>query len=130
MSFNKIIIQGRLTATPELRTTQSGTSVCSCSVAVNRRFDKEKTDFINCTAFGKTADFLSKFFQKGQEILMCGELHIDKYEKDGSTRTSANVIVDEVSFCGNKTDNSTQKESKTSTADFEEIAEDDEDLPF
>lgn len=129
MSFNKIIIQGRLTATPELRTTQSGTSVCSCSVAVNRRFNKEETDFINCTAFGKTAEFLSKFFQKGQEILLCGELHIDKYEKDGSTRTSANIIVDEVSFCGSKSDNPTQKESKVSMADFEEI-DDGETLPF
>lgn len=128
--MNKIILKGRLTATPELKQTQNNKDFTFFSVAVNRRFNKEETDFINCCAFGKTAEFIVKYFNKGQEMLCTGELHIDTYEKDGQKRSTAKVVIDEVEFCGNKADNSTQKESQTSTADFEEIAEDDEDLPF
>lgn len=128
--MNKIILKGRLTATPELKQTQNNKDFTFFSVAVNRRFNKEETDFINCCAFGKTAEFIVKYFSKGQEMLCTGELHIDTYEKDGQKRSTAKVVIDEIEFCGNKADNSTQKESQTSTADFEEIAEDDEVLPF
>lgn len=128
--MNKIILKGRLTATPELKQTQNNKDFTFFSVAVNRRFNKEETDFINCCAFGKTAEFIVRYFSKGQEMLCTGELHIDTYEKDGQKRSTAKVVIDEIEFCGNKADNSTQKESQTSTADFEEIAEDDEVLPF
>ena len=103
--MNKVIIKGRLTATPELKTTPSDIYVTDFSVAVNRRFNKEQTDFINCQAWRQTAEFISKYFTKGQEILVIGELHIDKWDKDGETRYATRVSVDDVEFCGSKAEN-------------------------
>lgn len=128
--MNKIIIKGRLTANPELKTTQNDKSFTFVSVAVNRRFNKEETDFINCCAFGKTAEFIVKYFGKGQEILCTGELHIDTYEKDGQKRTTAKVVIDEVEFCGSKTEsqNSPKNDNYEKLDDYS--VEDDEELPF
>lgn len=100
--MNKVIIKGRLTADPELRTTTNGVAVCSFSVAVNRPYNREITDFINCEAWRQKAEFISKYFSKGKEILVSGELHIDKYEKDGETRSVAKIVVDDAEFCGGK----------------------------
>ena len=100
--MNKVILKGRLTATPELKSTTSDIYVTDFSVAVNRRFNKEQTDFINCQAWRQTAEFITKYFTKGQEILVSGELHIEKWDKDGETRYSTRVVVDEVDFCGSK----------------------------
>lgn len=128
--MNKIIIKGRITATPEIKTSQSGKSICNFAVAVNRRFNRDATDFLNCVAFGKTAELVGNYFQKGSMILLCGELHIDKYEKNGEKKTAVSIAVDEVEFCGNKSENTQQKENvAVSSADFEAV-EDDEDLPF
>lgn len=100
--MNKVIIKGRLTAKPELKQTTNGIAVTDFSVAVNRRFNREITDFIPCQAWRQTAEFVNKYFDKGQEILVTGELHIEKYEKDGETRYATRVSVDEVEFCGSK----------------------------
>lgn len=130
--MNVIVIKGRLTADPELRKAGvNQTSVCNFSVAVNRRFEKDKTDFINCEAWGGTAEFISKYFVKGKEISLCGELHIDQYEKDGEKRYSTRIRVDNVEFCGGKNDNTTDSKlatQQTKSQDVEEIADDD--LPF
>ena len=126
--MNKIILKGRLTAEPEIRKTQNDISVCSFTVATNRRFDKEKSDFILCEAWRQTAEFVSKYFTKGKEILVIGELHIDRYDKDGETRYITKINVDEVEFCGSKND-SVEVKSAEITADFTEI-DDDDDLPF
>lgn len=128
--MNVIVLKGRLTADPELKKVGANqTSVCEFSVAVNRRFEKDKTDFMNCQAWGNTAEFISKYFSKGKEIALCGELHIDQYEKDGEKRYSTRVKVDNVEFCGNKNDNVETKPTETKQAEFD-IIEDDEDLPF
>ena len=135
--MNLIVLKGRLTADPELKKVgQKQTSVCDFSIAVNRRFEKEKADFINCQAWGNTAEFISKYFGKGKEIAVSGELHIDQYEKDGEKRYSTRVNVDCVEFCGSKNENTENrpeenkpKEKQSAPADFEEI-EDDDDLPF
>lgn len=132
--MNKVILKGRLTADPEIRKTANDISVCNFSIAVNRRFDREKTDFINCEAWRQTAEFISKYFTKGKEIVVCGELHIDKWEKDGETKYLTKISVDEVEFCGSKNDDNNSSVAPTSMsapapAEFEEIA-DDEDLPF
>ena len=124
--MNKITLKGRLTSKPELKQTTTGITVADFTVAVNRRFNKEQTDFINCQAWKTTAEFVNKYFDKGQEILVVGELHIEKWEKDGETRTASRVVVDEVEFCGNKKDNA---KSTTDDDGFEEIA-DDGDYPF
>lgn len=100
--MNKIILKGRLTANPELRKTPNDVSVATFTIAVNRRFDREKTDFINCEAWRNAAELVSKYFTKGKEILVVGELHIDKTEKDGATRYFTRVVADEIEFCGNK----------------------------
>lgn len=102
--MNKIILKGRLTEDVKLKKTQSDISVATFTVAANRRFDRDKTDFINCEAWRNTADFVSKYFTKGKEIFVVGELHIDKSEKDGNTRYFTKVVVDEVEFCGGKND--------------------------
>lgn len=124
--MNKITLKGRLTAKPELKQTTTGITVANFTVAVNRRFNKEQTDFINCQAWKTTADFVNKYFDKGQEILVVGELHIEKWEKDGETRTASRVVIDEVEFCGSKRDTA---KSTTDDDGFEEIA-DDGDYPF
>ena len=124
--MNKITLKGRLTAKPELKQTTTGITVANFTVAVNRRFNKDQTDFINCQAWKTTAEFVNKYFDKGQEILVVGELHIEKWEKDGETRTASRVVIDEVEFCGSKRDTA---KSKTDDDGFEEIA-DDGDYPF
>lgn len=127
--MNKFIGKGRLTATPELKKTQSDKDFTFFSVAINRRFNKEETDFINCCAFGKTAEFIVKYFSKGQEILFTGELHLDKYVKDDETRVTPKIVIDEVEFCGSKKDNETAK-ANTAPAGFVEVDIDDDTLPF
>ena len=132
--MNIVILMGRLTADPELRTTNNGVSVTSFSVAVDRDYSKEKqTDFINCVAWRNSAEFISKYFSKGQMIALRGSLQQNNYtDKDGNKRTSYNVVVDSANFCGGK---ETQSEpnvnySNVDTSDFEEISVSDEDLPF
>lgn len=126
--MNKVILKGRLTATPELKTTISDIYVTDFSVAVNRRFNKEQTDFINCQAWRQTAEFISKYFEKGQEILVIGELHIDKWDKDGETRYSTRVSVDEVEFCGSKADKQTASQNIEDLVELPDSETDD--LPF
>ena len=129
--MNKVILKGRLTATPELKTTVTDICFTDFSVAVNRRFNKEQTDFINCQAWKQTAEFITKYFTKGQEILSIGELHIEKWLKDDETRYSTRVVVDEVDFCGSKASNQNQKDADTNTNDFTEFTPVEiDDLPF
>lgn len=133
--MNKVILKGRLTATPELKQTPNGVYVTDFSVAVNRRFNKEQTDFINCQAWRTTAEFINKYFDKGQEIIVFGELHIEKYEKDGETKYATRVVVDEVEFCGSKADNKPQEnQDNTEDVNVENMPVasqgDTDDLPF
>lgn len=104
--MNQIIIKGRIVHSPELKTTQSGVNVCRFSVAVDRRFKQngEKvTDFFDCVAWRSSADFVSKYFDKGQEILLSGEMQSRQYEaRDGSKRRAWEISVDNVEFCGSK----------------------------
>ena len=104
--LNKTILIGRLTWDPELKETQSGTSVCNFSIAVNRRYKNAEggydADFINCVAWRQTGEFVSKYFTKGSMVAVVGSLQTRKYEKDGQKRTVTEVLVDEVNFCGEK----------------------------
>jgi single-strand DNA-binding protein len=131
--MNKVILKGRLTHDPELKTTPNGNVVTKFTVAVNRRFDRERTDFINCEAWRNTAEFIGKFFKKGKEISLVGELHIDKSEKEGKTIYYTSVVAEEVEFCGNKGDNQETKEPQyqpSENASSFESLDDDEELPF
>lgn len=104
--LNTAIIMGRLTADPELRTTQSGLSVTSFTVAVDRNYkngDERQTDFINVVAWRGTADFVSRYFKKGQMIAVQGSIQTRGYEdKNGNKRTAVEIVADNVSFCGSK----------------------------
>lgn len=105
--MNVAIIMGRLTADPELRTTQSGLSVCKFTVACDR-YNKDKgADFIRCIAWKNTADMIAKWFSKGKMIAVEGSIQVDNYEdKDGNKRTITSVLVNRVNFCGDKSGNS------------------------
>lgn len=135
--MNIVILKGRLTKNPEIRTTTTGTKVCSFSIAINRRFSREnEADFINCTAWRQTAEFIHKYFEKGQEICISGSLQVRKWEdNDGKTRYSTYVIVDNAEFCGSKKDR--EKTINADVASFDEVGvanidTDDmtDDLPF
>ena len=103
----KVMLIGRLTADPELRTTNSGISVCSFTVAVDRRTKTEnKADFIDCTAWRGEAEFICKYFQKGKPICASGALMTSSYkDKDGNKRKKTFVSVENVEFVpSDKTD--------------------------
>ena len=123
--LNVVVIMGRLTAQPELKTTQNGISVTSFAVAVDRK-DKQ-TDFINCVAWRNNAEFITKYFGKGQMIAIQGTMQQRNYEdKNGNKRTTYDVVVDSANFCGSKQE---KAEPDVDTSDFEEIDTID-DLPF
>ena len=106
--LNKVILMGRLTADPEIRMSQSNKEVMSFSIAVNRRFKRDETDFINCVAWEKTAKFIHTYFRKGQLINVCGSLQTRTWDDaHGNKRYSTEVIVNEVNFCGESQQNGT-----------------------
>lgn len=129
--INSVILMGRLTADPELRQTQNGTAVTSFTVAVDRRFQRDQTDFINVVAWKQTAEFVEKYFKKGSLIALRGSIQQRNYEdKNGNKRTAFEVIADEVSFCGSKGENVAKNGANSaSNLDYEEIPVSD-DLPF
>lgn len=136
MIDNLVILKGRLTANVELKTTPNGKSVCSFSLAVDRGFGENKTtDFINCVAWEQRAEFISKYFAKGSEIRILGEINTRKWQdKDGNNRTAFEIRVIESGFCGSK--NSSQNntpdpldEVANKIGSFAEI-DDSTDLPF
>lgn len=108
--MNLVILHGRITADPTIRTANSGTKIAGFTIAVDRRLkDKttgeRKTDFCRCTAFGKTAEMLERFWTKGKEILVEGELQQNDYTaQDGHEVKSYQVVVNQVHFCGSKND--------------------------
>lgn len=100
--MNVVVLSGRLTKDPEVRATASGTTVTNFSIAVDRRFKREgqpEVDFFNCTAFGKTADAIGKFFNKGRMIVISGSLQNDSYtNKEGRKVTATSVLIEGFSF--------------------------------
>ena len=150
--LNKIILMGRLVRDPELNQTNSGIAVCKFTVAVNRPYQKDKeqkADFINVTAWRGTAEFVSKYFNKGKMIIVEGKLQNNDYtDKDGVKHYSMQVVADNVNFGGGKSENSgtSQAEANSNAIvqtvegaglpiqigdlnDFEEILSDGE-IPF
>ena len=97
--INKAILMGRLTRDPELRHTDSGTPGCSFSIAIDNGYgENRQTDFINCTAWNKTAEFVSKYYTKGKMIIVIGRISTRSWEKDGKKYYSTEVVASEVSF--------------------------------
>lgn len=104
--MNLVILKGRLTKSPTLLFGKSGTGYAIINIAVNRYSkDKESSaDFINCTAFGKTAELIAERFTKGQEILIQGNLKVDVFEKDDKREYKTSVLIEKFEFCGSKKD--------------------------
>lgn len=110
MAFNKVILVGNMVADPELKQTPGGVSVATFRIAVQRRFakpdDAQQADFINIVAWRQTAEFVNRYFAKGSSILVCGALQSRDYtDQNGQKRYITEVVADEVSFVGKKSDN-------------------------
>lgn len=142
MSINNCVLMGRITADLETRQTANGVSVLNFTIAVDRRYqaqgEEKKTDFIDCVAWRNTADFISKYFGKGQMIAVAGEILTDTYtDKDGNKRKKTEISVSNASFCGGKqeTQANAEKPLQVNSApvggndvDFAEV--DSDELPF
>lgn len=124
--LNHITVMGRLVRDIETRTTQNGTQLAMFTIACDRGFGND-TDFIDCVAFKGTAGFVERNFHKGQLILVSGRLESSKWEKDGQKRVNWKVMVNEVNFCGDRHTNVT---ADVSTGGFEEISDEDGEIPF
>ena len=134
--MNKVILIGRLTKDPELRfAAGSGTAVSRFTVAVNRQFKKDETDFISCVAFGKTAETIAQYFTKGKQIAISGSIRTGSYDaQDGTKRYTTDVAVDTFDFIssGNKVDEQGLKDAFGDTLKYDDdiMPADDEDMPF
>ena len=149
-SFNKVILVGNMTADPELKQTTGGISVCSFSIAVNRRFAKpeqgqQNVDFINIVTWRQHAEFVSRYFKKGVPILVCGQLQTRTWtDNQGQKRYATEVVADEVTFVAPASQGGMSAQAPDSytpeaygapafnsagSANFEEIPND-ESLPF
>lgn len=128
---NKVILQGRLTKDPEMRMTTNETAVTGICIAVQRpvaRGSEKTADFINCVAFGKTAELLEKHFTKGKEIAVVGSWRNETWERqDGTKQITAKVYISEIHFCGSKTDDKPSHECEQAGG-FIQV--DDYQLPF
>ena len=142
LNLNKVVLSGRLTSKPELKVTPSGINVCNFSIAIKRR-GAEESDFINCQAWRKIAEFISQYFDKGSAICVTGSIQTRSWnDNNGNKRYATEVVVDEAMFVDSRSDptNSTQSTetynpytnpSHPSKIDMKDIrAETDEDLPF
>ena len=141
--FSKAIITGNITRDPELRTTPSGSQVCSFSVAVNRNYkdssgeSKEDVSFIDCSAWGKAAEIISQYAKKGTGILVSGRLDQRSWEKDGQKHSRVEIVVEDFNFLGGSS-NSGSTGSSNNASNNEENAPTDipdepinlDDIPF
>lgn len=131
--INNVVIMGRLTKEPEERKTSTGKTVCPICVAVDNRFDKEKTDFFDVIAWNQTAEFICKHFHKGTMIAVQGRLATRYWEdKNGSKHKAVEIVADNVSFCGGKNESNTGSIDVPPPTDTEyrDIPETEGDLPF
>lgn len=143
--LNMVALMGRFTFEPELRKTPSDVSVIRFQIACDRTYQRagaeRQTDFIDCVAWRQTAEFISRYFHKGSMIAVEGTIQTSSYtDKNGNQRKQVEVLANNVSFCGSKNEagsvsNNGYNQAAPSYAsadnsDFEEIVDDDDDLPF
>ena len=131
--LNKGILMGRLTRDPELRHTQSGTAVCSFTLAIDRdRKDangEKQTDFIDCVAWNKQAEFVAQWFSKGMMAIVVGRIQSRKWQdQNGNNRTAIEINCEDVSF--GETKKNRDSNSGRQNSDFADMPEEDLDVPF
>lgn len=128
--MNKVILtNGRLTKDVELKDA-NGLQIARFTVAINRQFKKDEADFISCVAFGKRAETLAKFFEKGSPINIEGRLQTGSYEKDGVKHFTTDVIVDNFEFIAGSKKVENKNDNNMSFDDLTPVNGDDEELPF
>lgn len=133
--MNIVILTGRLTRDPELKYGQSGKAYSRFSLAVDRPFSKGEADFINCVAFGKTAELVGEYLRKGRKVGINGSLQMNRYEVNGEKRTSYDVLVNSLEFLESKGASTGTEDSYSSheavsepTPSFTQM--DDDEFPF
>lgn len=130
---NKVILMGRLTRDPEIKTANDK-QVARYSLAVDRRFSnsEEKTDFLNIVAFGKSAEFAEKYFKKGMKVLVTGRIQTGSFvNKDGNKVNTFDIVAEDQEFCESKGNNSAPAESTPANEDFMNVSEEMlKDCPF
>lgn len=121
--MNKCILMGRLTKAPEVKYTGEQKAIARYTLAVERRFNRNETDFINCTAFGKSAEFAEKYLNKGTKVIITGRIQTGSYvKKDGSKAYTTDIIVEEQEFAESK------KAAEQTKSEFMEV--DVDEMPF
>lgn len=135
--MNRVILVGRFARDPELRTTNTGKSVATFPLAVDRRFKQEgqpEADFHNIVAWGKQAETICQYLGKGRQIALTGRLQSRSYEaQDGTKRYVTEVVMEEFDFIGNKSDTASQTSTVKADEDLDEdfhLMADDEEVPF
>ena len=138
--MNVVVLVGRLTRDPELKFGQSGKAYSRFSLAVDRPFSKGEADFINCVAFGKTAELIGEYLRKGRKVGVTGRLQMNRFEMNGEKRTSYDVLVEAIEFLESKGSGDSMggyepeyssPTPKSSAKEVEEIPyEDDDEFPF
>ena len=123
--MNTVQLLGNIVRDPELKyAAGSGTAVSRFTVAVKRQFKKDESDFINCIAFGKTAETIAQYFVKGNKIAIIGHIQTGSYEKDGKKVYTTDIIVDAFDFVNSK------GSSNNSNEDYTFVPNTDNELPF
>lgn len=132
--MNEVVLIGRLTREPEMRTTPAGAPVVRFGLAVDRRFTKDKADFIDVTAWRKTAEFVQKYFHKGQRVAVHGSIQTHTWtDGEGHTRKGVEVVAENVEFADGKRigdDAGDYAAEAMQNGGFQDIPEDDSDLPW
>ena len=130
--MNKVILIGRLTKDPDLKFAQgTGKAITRFTLAVNRPMKKDEADFINCIAFGKTGETIAQYLTKGRQLAITGNIRTGSYEaKDGTKKYTTDVIIDSFEFISGGQANQTNSEVNNPVDDFDDMIQDDGDIPF
>ncbi len=130
--MNKVILIGRLTKDPDLKFAQgTGKAITRFTLAVNRPMKKDEADFINCIAFGKTGETIAQYLTKGRQLAITGNIRTGSYEaKDGTKKYTTDVIIDSFEFIAGGQANTTNPGTDNLVDDFDDMIQDDGDIPF
>ena len=131
--MNKVQLIGRLTADPELKTTSSGINVCTFTVAVTRRFNRDETDFLPVTVWREIAVNCNKYLSKGSQVAVSGSIQLRRYEdNNGIKRTAVDIQAEEVEFLSTRSDsaNNNQANNKEVKVSELEAVDDGDEMPF
>jgi single-strand DNA-binding protein len=135
MGMNFVVLAGRMTSDPELKYTQAGKAFAKFSIAIARTYNRDEVDFINCTAWGKTAEVAGEYLKKGSLIGVQGSLRVSQYEQDGQKRNRTEVQVNSLEFLDSKKSSTQLSGSVKDSDNFDEYVETksgepDDDFPF